>query len=121
MREIKFRFHFDNHAPVDFTLEELMAGSAFINLWRENAGKVTSKRQYTGLKDKNGKEIYGSDLIKDLVSGKTLEVKFGQSGLGDRYTGWYAEGEAKQYRINNDSDSDRNSSIEIIGNIYENR
>jgi len=63
--------------------------------------------QYTGLKDKNGTEIYKGDVISILNGTKTLRVWFidGQFVAG--------EGESELYMFVNEG-------CEVIGNIYEN-
>lgn len=76
--------------------------------------------QYTGLLDKNGKEIYEGDIIKDLLTNAVYLVKI---GFCKKYafTGVYVEdSDGSQNMINNDYDQKSNSNIEIIGNIYEN-
>ena len=62
--------------------------------------------QYTGLKDKNGKEIYEGDIV--YIPDMKFEVKFRETicwDCGGNYTGM-------GYEIS--------EAYEIIGNIYEN-
>lgn len=76
--------------------------------------------QYTGLKDKNGKEIYEGDLIEreDMAGHKnTVKVKFGWHGNIDRGTEFYG------YNLNwseEDFGKGKLTSTEVVGNIYEN-
>jgi len=78
--------------------------------------------QSTGLKDKNDYPIFESDILKDLLSGAIWIVRFGFCKKFS-YTGWYCEGVNVQRdcQINGENNSNVNSQIEIIGNIYENK
>jgi uncharacterized phage protein (TIGR01671 family) len=70
--------------------------------------------QYTGLKDKNSKEIYEGDIVKFE---KEIEVVgWNDDHVGFRPTigGFVSIGESDQW-FNRLSDS------EVIGNIYENK
>lgn len=123
MREIKFRVW-------DKDLKEWYKSTQLVI--RPYSGSVTDGGiypnveliQYTGLKDKNGREIYEGDVIEfydfwDEISGGNMEGKTRVGaveyiGTGFRVTcpGDYEE-DLFVLKINDDE-------LEIIGNVYEN-
>lgn len=102
----------------DTTLSEL---SEYLKIRRDDFIMTGSRdyelMQYTGLKDKNGKEIYEGDIVlrdreenraKDLAY---VDFKFGAFRLRRVY------GSGMTYTFGSTRFTDK---IEIIGNIYEN-
>ena len=59
MREIKFEYGFDNHAPIIYTLSQIEFGLDF-----SETGAVRYRRQFIGINDKSGVEICDGDIIQ---------------------------------------------------------
>lgn len=75
MKEIKFRCWYDNHmfdvTDIDFAYKRINLTGADIITFKD--GELM---QYTGLKDKNGKEIYEGDIVKiDDDVAKVFKIK----------------------------------------------
>ena len=70
-------------------------------------------QQFTGLKDKNGKEIYEGDIVKDCASGLYSQVIFGDIEF-NKYGKWHPTLGWCSGCVDLDN-------CKVIGNIYENK
>lgn len=136
MREIKFRSYVQSKGMFYFTIDELLSSTVHSEGVTYSGGDMTYvwsredavKMQYTGLKDKNGKEIYEGDMVQEKITEETVytyEVRFGEYDNGMdwedyvRGIGWYLAWEGSD-----DSFEDiygKADKLEVIGNIYENQ
>jgi len=116
MREIKFRaWDARNHKmfiPPELIHPPLEVGY-FDDSGCPKGMNSAPLMQYTGLKDKNGKEIYEGDIIKHPQNGRNLIVKYDFGAFVGKWFG------LNEYIFFNDMANDEDS-IEVIGNIYEN-
>jgi uncharacterized phage protein (TIGR01671 family) len=121
MREIKFRawikgYDWLEDGDIYKTPHMYNWHSAFfcdcspVTCWSDEFpdGEDVILMQYTGLKDKNGKEIYEGDIVRDSGNGDVGEIVWGVYE-------WYCT---------LDFGTDLNKALyrhcEVIGNIYEN-
>lgn len=82
--------------------------------------------QSTGLKDKNGKEIFEGDIVKRDGVKRPEVVRFGEwtdvdsLGYKEQYIGFYFESEHEGQEWLHSVQPQFNHLYKVIGNIYEN-
>lgn len=110
-REIKFR-KWAKHINGEMAIvDDVILGGATLNSLRKNDGDVLM--QYTGLLDRNGKEIYEGDILRFEAWKKTGVIIYNLRELGFIFR-------ENESRYVSDLGAFSEDAFEIIGNVYEN-
>lgn len=126
MREIKFRA-WDND-------NQRMVNNAVIfypNFEKYHINSSAIYMQYTGLKDKNGKEIYEGDILKCHIFTQELGENLGVTEGEKQFIAEVCEMGVMGFQVTTKSNESGNlfwydnfedpeEQLEVIGNIYEN-
>ncbi|MBO0323509.1 hypothetical protein J0X14_14465 [Muricauda sp. CAU 1633] len=118
MRERKFRVRYHQEAQGNIPEQIIKRVYPFKDLLEygkpHNIEKIISIDDWTGLKDKNGSEIFEGDILQyqfEDEDNKAFEIVWHQFGWGFKYKHWEHPSYMNPFNIEYGA---------IIGNIHEN-
>ena len=127
MREIKFRAWVDGEMVSPMVVIAEQQEVMFVELSKVTTGHDIKWMQFTGLRDRNGREIYEGDVAEYSSGHVNLEKASGNYVIrwnkkeacfeGYCSNAWYPDGNRENIFY---FEEYFNKDIEVIGNIYEN-
>jgi uncharacterized phage protein (TIGR01671 family) len=111
MREIKFKFYYKNKLIDELTLKEIALKDNF--QWAEDVSIV----QFTGLHDKNGKEIWEGDIVKDIIEDELCIIEWAKPWA--QFVGTKIKSGITISSILHPKDLIYSDHFEVVGNIFE--
>ena len=118
MKEHKFRIY-------SFVSKYFIYFDVYEGVPQGIAGGVREPQEYTGLKDKDGKEIYCGDIVElhTAANDKAKDIKDNHCGLYEIY--WDRKYKLKEIKPNwffkvVDNDCASFNIMKIVGNVFEN-
>ena len=119
MRKIKFRaWHKEKKIMgevlgIDILHKEIFFSNEDVDCYEHTDFKDIELMEYTGLKDKNNKEIYEGDILSDGNNEKPYKVIFENGSFRAEFEGYFEEHSFDLIDV-------VAQGCEVVGNIYEN-
>ena len=118
-RQIKFRV-WDKRENKGMSTQNMLYDAQLHHLWQDFVDYPGYElMQYTGLTDKNGKEIYEGDIVQYNQNSSYDNMDFIAKWSDDKL-GFIFQSNSGEQLVNQTPHLNRFKHLEVVGNIFEN-